>query len=78
MRILLYGRLADTIDREVELEANDGCTIADVRSRLAADHPSGAAELECSRAAVGDRLVGDEHVIAATDCIEFLPPVSGG
>ena len=78
MKILFYGRLADAIDRQIELDAPDGCSVADIRRRLAASYPDAAATLDRSRACVGSALVADSHAIAADEAVEFLPPVSGG
>ncbi|MFL6762896.1 MAG: MoaD/ThiS family protein [Sphingomicrobium sp.] len=78
LRILLYGRLADAIDREVELDAAEGSSIANLWNRLSTSRPSAATHLQRPRAVIGDRLVGDEHVVVVPERVEFLPPVSGG
>jgi molybdopterin converting factor small subunit len=78
VRILLYGRLAETIDRHIELDAPRGWSIAELRRRIAADHPAAADSLERSRACIGNAVVGDDHILSAGDDVEFLPPVSGG
>lgn len=80
MKILLYGKLADVLGREVELAAAAGCTIAQLRDRIAIDFPQ-AAELFRSnrvRACVGDSFVDDGYVVQAGEQVEFFPPVSGG
>jgi len=78
LRIRLYGRLADAVGAETELAAPEGCSIAEVRQRLAAGNPAVTEPLRSSRAFVANQLVGDEHVVSADACVEFLPPVSGG
>jgi molybdopterin converting factor small subunit len=78
LRIRLYGRLGDTIGRETEVDAVDGCTVADIRRRLAAGHPAAAEALRRSRACLAGTMVGDDRRLAIGDEIEFLPPVSGG
>ena len=79
MKILFYGRLADSIGRELELHMA-GCSVAELRHRLASDYPDVGAILanRRSRACVGDALVHDDYVVAAGDTVGFLPPVSGG
>jgi molybdopterin converting factor small subunit len=77
LRIRFYGRLADAIAPEIEL-AGGGCSIADLRFRIACDFPAAEATLGRSRTCVGDRLVHDEQQVADADLVEFLPPVSGG
>ena len=77
MRVLLYGSLRDAIGHDAFVDA-EGCSVAELRNRLATKHPGVAAEFRRSRAFVADRLVGDSHVPGAGDILEFLPPVSGG
>jgi sulfur-carrier protein len=78
LRILLYGRLADAIDRQVEIDAPAGWSVANVREQLTARHPDAAEVLDRSRAVIAGSLVGDGRVLNDDDCVEFLPPVSGG
>ena len=80
MKLRFYGRLADAIGREIELDVLDGSSVANLRERLAADHPGAADVIRSSRsrAFVGDALVPDDFRVEPTQTIEFLPPVSGG
>ena len=80
MKIMFYGRLAEAFGPELDLDAPAGCSVADVRERLAAEHPGAAGALAGRRvrACVGGSLVRDDYVIATSDRVEFLPPVSGG
>lgn len=78
MKVLFYGRLADAIGPDIEIEAGGACSVAELRRRVAASHPDAADALGRSRAVIASAMVGDEHVIAAADQVEFLPPVSGG
>lgn len=80
MKVLFFGRLAEAIAPELEVEVSPGRSIAQLRQDLSTRYPHAATVLasQRSRACVGDALVGDEHVVRADDTIEFLPPVSGG
>lgn len=80
MKVLFYGRLAEAIGEELEVAASAGCSVAQLRDRLAADYPQAGEALRSRRAltCIGDRLVHDDHQLAAGDTVEFLPPVSGG
>jgi len=80
LNIIFYGRLAEAIAPAIELDASAACSIAELRQRLAAEHPEAAATLASkrSRALIGASLVDEDHVIRPGDQIEFLPPVSGG
>ena len=78
MQVVFYGRLAEAIAPAIELDAT--CSVAELRRKLAAEHPQVASTLGSSRsrALVGALLVGEDYVIAGDDQVEFLPPVSGG
>lgn len=80
VKVLFYGRLAEAIAPEVQLDISTGSSIAELRERLAAEHPQAAETLASrrSRACVGSSLVGEDYAIRSGDRIEFLPPVSGG
>ncbi len=80
MKVRFYGRLAEAIGPELEVEYAPGCSVADLRDKLASEHPSMGDVLRGKRAmtCVGDRLVRDGHLLAPGETLEFLPPVSGG
>jgi molybdopterin converting factor small subunit len=78
LKVLFYGRLAETIGSELDMPG--GCSVAELRERLIEHHPAAEATLRSSRsrACVGDTLVADDFAIGADTTVEFLPPVSGG
>jgi molybdopterin converting factor small subunit len=80
VKVLFYGRLAEAIGPELEVEARPGCSVAELRNRLISDRPDVADVLRSRRArtCVGDRLVHDDYSLAPGEMLEFLPPVSGG
>ena len=80
MKVLFYGRLAEAIGPELEVDASPGSSVAEVRDRLAAEHPDVEEVLRGKRALsfVGEMLVRDDYRLVAGDTLEFLPPVSGG
>jgi molybdopterin converting factor small subunit len=80
MKILFHGKLATLLGREVEIAASSDCSIAELRAKIAAEHPHAADALrdKRARACVGDSIVPDSYRIAPGDEVEFLPPVSGG
>ena len=80
MKVTLYGRLAEAIGPEVDLQPSPGASVGEVRRLLAAEHPAAAATLASRRsvACVRGSVVRDDHVIVEGDLVEFLPPVSGG
>ena len=78
MKVLLYGVLADALGRQIEVEVQSGCSIAELRQKIGRDHPHAAHALSRSRAIIGATAVADEYCTAAQEKVEFLPPVSGG
>lgn len=80
MKVVFYGRLADAVGSEIDIEIPAGCSIGEVRRLLAAEHPAAAATLASRRAlaCVGGSLVRDDYLTSTEDQVEFLPPVSGG
>jgi molybdopterin converting factor small subunit len=81
VKIICYGRLGEAIGRETELDAPAaGLTLATLREWLAQRHPHAADEIAGPfvRACVGDRIVGEDHSVAADETVEFFPPLSGG
>lgn len=80
MKVFFFGRLADAIGRELEVEMPVGSSIGQLRERLIADHPDAEQPLRSirSRACVDDVLVPETFLLAVADRVEFLPPVSGG
>ena len=77
MRIRLYGRLADAIGPEIDVDPA-GTSVGAIHKQLASDHPSAAQALARSRVLMGAVVVADDQVVDASDALEFLPPVSGG
>jgi molybdopterin converting factor small subunit len=78
VKILLYGRLAEAIGPQVELDAAPGCSVGDVRIHLTVSHPDAAEALNRSRAFIANSFVADERVVGEAEAVEFLPQVSGG
>jgi molybdopterin converting factor small subunit len=80
MKILFHGRLLEAIGPAIELDVAPGCTVADLRERLASIHPEARQSLQSDRvlACVGDRLVDGRYALGVDETIELLPPVSGG
>lgn len=81
LKISFYGSLGDCIGRQAELELpSEGCTVAELRKRLAATYPDAKTEFArpSLRACVDDMIVGEDHRIRSGQSVEFFPPLSGG
>jgi molybdopterin converting factor small subunit len=77
---LFYGRLAESIGAEVELDVLPVSSVAQIRERLIAEYPEVEQSLRSrrSRACVGETIVQDDYLLDTAGTVEFLPPVSGG
>ena len=80
MKIRFYGKLADLLGSEVDVEIGGPCSVEEVKRLLSATSPAAAEALGNARvrACVGDSIVTDRHCLAPADQLEFLAPVSGG
>ena len=80
MKVAFYGRLAEVVGTELDIEAPTGCSIEELRNKVIAEYPRAEEALcnERARACVGDAIVHDSYVLDGADRVEFLPPVSGG
>jgi molybdopterin converting factor small subunit len=80
MKIGFFGRLRDALGDEREVAAEEGETVARLRTRLARLLPQAAEDLLSPRvrACVADAVVGEDFLLGGHERIEFLPPLSGG
>ena len=79
MKVLFYGRLADVLGSELDVPVSQECSIAELRDRIADQHPAAAALQNTRvRACIDDTIVPESHRVAPGAHVEFFPPVSGG
>lgn len=80
VKVRAYGKLADLMGEEKNVEIDVPCTVAELRAFLAAICPDAAEPLASKRvlACVGDAIVPDHHVLSGSEPVELLAPVSGG
>ena len=78
LRIAVFAGMAELVGgRHLDLPWPGG-TVADVRRLVSARHPAPAALIARSSVAVGSGYVNDATVLAASDDVAIIPPVSGG
>lgn len=79
MKIRLFATLKERAGRaEIEVDVADGATIADLRTRIAADFPQLAALAARSVVAVDHEFAFDHDVLRTGAEVALFPPVSGG
>ncbi len=79
VRILFFSHLRSALGRgEEAVEVEDGASVEDVVSLLAAHHGEVARMRPALRYAVGTFFVDAAHVLSDKDELALLTPVSGG
>jgi len=77
MKILFFGRLGETIGREIEFDLPaEGCTVAELRAALAETH--GALGAGTVRACIDREIAPESALVLPGHEIAFVPPLSGG
>lgn len=78
MRVAFYGRLAETIGREVEIDLPAPAAVTEVQRRLAELYPGSGVDAARVRAAIGGTIVDGDRLVQPGETVEILAPVSGG
>jgi len=79
VRVRLFGSVREAVGaKELDVRLEPGARVADLRARLATDHPVFGAAGARLRAAVNRETVSEDAALADGDEVAFLPPVSGG
>lgn len=77
MKILFFGRLGETIGREIDFDLPDGgCSVAALRAALAARHEGLAAGNV--RACIDQVIASETDLVLPHHEVAFIPPLSGG
>jgi molybdopterin synthase sulfur carrier subunit len=63
---------------ELQMNVDDGATVATVRDRLIAEHPQLAQWRDLTRFGINLQFVPPEAVMHDGDEVVLIPPVSGG
>lgn len=78
IRVKAFGITREILGRrEIILELKDGQTVADLRARIASEHPRVQA-LKSLFVAVNNEYAEDALVLQEEDEVALIPPVSGG
>jgi molybdopterin synthase catalytic subunit len=79
VRVRLFGAIREAAGaKELVLTLPPGASVADLRARLAADHPAFTQSPDRLRAAVNEELSPESTRLRDGDEVAFLPPVAGG
>jgi molybdopterin converting factor small subunit len=78
MKVIFFGKFADSLGEEIDFELPSPCTVADFRAQLDRAFPGkGFADLRV-RACIAGAITGDDALVSNDQAIEILAPVSGG
>lgn len=79
MVIKLFATLKDRAGAgEITVSTESECTVAELRARIAAQHPALAELVARSIVAVNREFAFNDDLVRATDEVALFPPVSGG
>jgi molybdopterin converting factor small subunit len=77
MKILFFGRLGETIGREIDFDLpTGGCTVAELRAALS--WTCGPLPAESVRACIDREIAPETALVLPGHEIAFIPPLSGG
>jgi molybdopterin converting factor subunit 1 len=78
-RVRLFARAKDLVGADsIAVSLPPGATVADLRRRLAVDHPALAGLLPRCAVAVDGEFAEDSLPLPVGAAVALLPPVSGG
>jgi len=79
IRVLLFGPLREAVGaKDLSLELPERARVADLRTRLAGEHPVVGRYGDRLLLSVNQEVAGPETELAEGDEVALLPPVSGG
>ena len=79
-RVLLFATLRERAGgkKEIDIDLDDGATVADLKRQIAVQHPGLKPSLTSVLVAINREYAGDEQVLPAQAELALFPPVSGG
>lgn len=78
MRVNFFGKLADSISRQIDFDLAAPCTVGELRAQLDRAFPGAGLADRRVRACVAGAIVGDDTLVPQGEIVEILAPVSGG
>lgn len=78
MKVIFFGKLADSISRQIDFDLAVPFTIGELRAQLDRAFPGRGLADGRVRACVDGVIVSDDATLAGEQPVEILAPVSGG
>jgi len=78
VKVNFFGKLADSIARQVDFDLLQPCTAAELRVKLDRAFPGRGLADPRVRTSVGGVIVRDDATVAGEQPVDMLSPVSGG
>lgn len=78
MKVIFFGKFADTIASAIDVEVTGPCSVASLRAQLNRTFPEAGLMDRRVRTCVEGTIVGDDTPLSGTQPVEILAPVSGG
>ena len=78
LKISAYASVKDLLGESFEIEVNDGCTIEELKKKIAGRNPEAAELINICRFAVNESIVNEIRAIKEDEHVHIIPPASGG
>jgi molybdopterin converting factor small subunit len=78
MKVNFFGKLADSISRQIDFDLAVPCTVGELRAQLDRAFPGAGLADRRVRTCVAGAIVGDDMLVPQGETVEILAPVSGG
>ena len=78
LKIRTYASVKEMLGESFEIEVDDGCTVEELKKKIAARNPKTAEMINICRFAVNESIVNDKTLIKEDEHVHIIPPSSGG
>jgi sulfur-carrier protein len=78
LKIITYASVKELLGESFEMEVNDGCTIEELKKKIAGRNPEAAELINICRFAIKESIVNDNTLIKEDEHVHIIPPASGG
>jgi molybdopterin converting factor small subunit len=78
LKIRTYAAVKEIFGEKFELEVAEGCSIEELRKKIAGIKPDSAGLINICRFAVNESIVNDSTIIKEEEHVHIIPPASGG
>jgi molybdopterin synthase sulfur carrier subunit len=78
LKIRTYASIKELLGESFEIEVKNGCTIEELKKKIAVMNPEAAELMNICRFAVNESIVNEKTEIKEYEHVHIIPPASGG